>query len=310
MTTLISLTLEHGVLLVFLVTLAARAGAPLPASPLLVVAGGVAQAGQLSLAAVLVVAVVANVLGDALWFYAGRRFGHRVLGLLCRISMSPDSCVRQSEALVTRWGGSALVAAKFLPGVSVVAAPMAGALGMSVRRFVAYDVLAGLVWAAVFLGLGMVFSDQIEGLLAMLANAGLAAGAVLLLAIGAFIAWRYLRRRRFLRRTAMARISVGELDALLASGAQPVIIDVRSLDAATADPRRIPGARLVGLTEMEQHAPQLPLDREIVLYCNCPNEASAAMAASVLSAWGLRRVRPLTGGIDAWEAAGLPVALA
>nr|MDP9124978.1 sulfurtransferase [Pseudomonadota bacterium] len=126
---LIPLLIAHGALIVFLITLAARVGAPVPAAPLLVLAGGVATAGQMSLLACLVVSVVANVLGDAVWYQAGRWRGHRVMKLLCRISLSPDTCVRQSEGILSRWGGSSLIAAKFLPGISVVAAPLAGALG-------------------------------------------------------------------------------------------------------------------------------------------------------------------------------------
>ena len=125
---LVALLLAHGALIVFAVTLAARIGAPVPASPLLVVAGSLVEAGQISLAAVLAVSIAANVIGDGIWFGAGRRYGYQVLKLLCRISMSPDSCVRQSESFITRWGGSSLIAAKFVPGVSVVAAPMSGAL--------------------------------------------------------------------------------------------------------------------------------------------------------------------------------------
>ena len=160
--TLIELLLRHGALLVFGATLLARIGAPVPAAPLMVVTGGLAVAGGPSLPMAFVVAVVANVLGDAVWFWAGRAYGGRVLGLLCRFSLSPDSCVRQSESLIARWGGSSLVAAKFVPGVSVVAAPMAGAVGMSVPRFVGYDMLGGAVWSALFLGLGVAFTDQIQ----------------------------------------------------------------------------------------------------------------------------------------------------
>ena len=308
MQALIALVVQHGLIVVFATTLAARIGVPVPAAPLLVVAGGLAVGGTLSLPALLAVAVVANVLGDAAWFVAGRRYGHRVLGLLCRISLSPDSCVRQSEALILRWGGSSLVAAKFVPGVSVVAAPMAGAVGMSAARFVAYDALGGAVWSLVFLGLGAVFSTQIQELLDALARAGAAATALLLLSVAGFVLWRYLRRRRFRDSAAMPRITQAELHALIDGGAGPVILDVRSGAAAGLDLRHIPGAWRVELSEVAVHASQLPRDREIVLYCNCPNEASAATAAQALRAAGLSRVRPLAGGLDGWAATGRAVA--
>lgn len=198
MPALSSLMAEYGLLLVFAVTLAARAGVPLPAAPLLVVAGGAAMAApggllQMWLPA-LAVAIVANVLGDAVWYFAGRRYGRRIMGLLCRFSLSPDSCVLGSEALMTRWGGAALLAAKFIPGVSVVAAPMAGAMGMPTRRFLRDDVLASAVWSALYLALGAVFSRQLGALLEALASAGVALAAAAVIGLAAFAGWRWWRR--------------------------------------------------------------------------------------------------------------------
>ncbi|MGA0608721.1 DedA family protein/thiosulfate sulfurtransferase GlpE [Caldimonas sp. KR1-144] len=304
---LIDLVVRHGIAIVFGATLAARVGLPVPASPLLVVAGGLAVAGALSLPAALAASIVANVLGDGVWYLAGRRFGHRVMGLLCRLSMSPDSCVRQSESLIVRWGGSSLVAAKFVPGVSVVAAPMAGAVRMPLVRFIGYDIVAGAIWSAAFLGLGAAFSDQIQELLVVMSNAGTAAGTVLVLLLAAFVGWRWWRRRRFLRQVAMSRISADELHALMERGEAPVILDVRAAGMSDLDPRRIPGALRVDFREVRRHAATLPRDRDIVLYCNCPNEASAASAAAVLAAAGLTRVRPLAGGLDGWASAGRPI---
>ena len=145
MNDLLDLLIHHEAALVLVVTFAARVGLPIPAAPLLVMAGGLAVGGLVSLPLVFASSVLANVLGDWVWFQAGRRFGYRVMAQVCRFSLSPDSCVRQSESLIARWGGSSLVAAKFVPGVSVVAAPMAGALGMSLPRFVWFDALAGAV---------------------------------------------------------------------------------------------------------------------------------------------------------------------
>lgn len=306
----IDLLTAHGEGFVFLVTLLARVGAPLPAAPLLVVAGGLAAGGALSLPVLLAVAVVANVLGDAVWFAAGRLHGQRVLGLLCRISLSPDTCVRRSEALIMRWGGSSLIAAKFVPGVSVMAAPMAGAVGMSVRRFVAYDTLAGAVWSAAFLGLGAAFSREIEFLLDAMSRAGGWAVAFVAAALAAFVAWRYLGRRQARVASAVPRIDAQALQALIDAGAAPVLIDVRSEAAVSIDPRQLPGSIRIDLADIARHAPQLPRDREVVLYCNCPNEASAALAATALRQAGLVRARPLAGGLEGWAAAGRPLALA
>ena len=304
---LIALLVDHGVLIVFVATLAARIGAPVPASPLLVVAGGLAVGGEFSWVTALAGSIVANVIGDGLWFQAGRLHGHRVMRLLCRISLSPDSCVRQSESLITRWGGSSLIAAKFLPGVSVVAAPMAGALGMSWLRFLVYEVVAATIWTMLYMALGMVFSGQIQQILGIMASTGTAAVIVLLLVLAAVVAVRYWRRRSFLREVEMSRISVDDLHELMSAGHEPLVIDVRSEASIKIDGRRIPGALSVELNLMREKAAELPRDRDIILYCNCPNEVSAARGARLLAEAGLARVRPLAGGIDAWVASGRPV---
>jgi membrane protein DedA with SNARE-associated domain/rhodanese-related sulfurtransferase len=310
---LTALLVAHGVLVVALASLLVRVGVPIPAAPVLVVAGGLAAAGLVPSLALLGAAVVATILGDAVWFVAGRRYGYRVLRLLCRISLSPDSCVSQSENIIVRWGGASLVAAKFLPGVSVVAAPMAGAMGMGWGRFVVFDAIAGALWALLFAGLGALFSTQVQHVLDGMATAGTWAAVALVLALAGFIAWRWWRRRAFLAEVAMRRITIDELQALLDASARddvlpPVVIDVRSRATAQIDPRRIPGALLIDLSEVPARADELPRDREIVLYCNCPNEASAASAARLLAGLGVTRVRPLLGGLEAWAASGRPVA--
>ncbi len=313
MQTLMALMVDHAVAVVFVLTLAARVGLPVPAAPVLVVAGALAAVAHPSvLAAMVVAAVVANVLGDGVWFYAGRAFGYRFMRLLCKISISPDSCVRRSESLITRWGGLSLVAAKFVPGVSVVAPPMAGALGMSTLRFLAYESGAALLWSGVFLGLGWLFREQIQALLEALANAGSVATAALVVVIAAMLARRYWRRRSVRQLTDMPRASVDELLALMDGDSPPLVIDVRGDAGTQIDPRRIPGALPVSLKSLQQRRLPLPFDgdgREIILYCNCPNEVSAAMAARALFARGHTRARPLAGGLEAWVAAGRPTTL-
>jgi membrane protein DedA with SNARE-associated domain/rhodanese-related sulfurtransferase len=298
--TLIAWLLLHGVPIVFVVTLGARLGAPVPAAPLLVVAGGLSAGGQLSAPGVLLAALAANLIGDAAWFVAGRRHGYRILRLLCRISLSPDHCVRQSESLILRWGGASLIAAKFVPGVSVVAAPMAGAMAMPWRHFLLYGLVAAGVWSVLFLGLGLVFHQQIQQVLDVLASTGTVALLLLALAVAGLVAWRFWRRRRALRDLAMPRIDVGELRTLLDRGEAPVIVDVRPLASLQADGRLIPGALHVPLERVQRFAAELPAGREVVVYCNCPNEASAVQAARMLLGQGVTRVRPLTGGLDAW----------
>ena len=301
---LIAHVVEYGAWLVFATTLVSRLGLPVPAAPFLVVAGALGMSGQVSLAGALAAAIVSSVIGDGAWFLAGRVYGYRILRLLCRISISPDSCVSQTETFIARWGGASLLAAKFLPGVSVVAPPMAGALGMSLAAFVLFDALAAFVWAVVFLGLGALFRRQIEAVLDALSTMGLTAAIVLVALIAGYVALRAWRRRIFLRSVEMSRISVEELRELIDAGGEPMLIDVRSDAGRAIDTRRIPGARAIELGRIAAAFDELPRDREIVIYCNCPNEASAARAARLLAARGLTHVRPLAGGLDAWIAAG------
>jgi membrane protein DedA with SNARE-associated domain/rhodanese-related sulfurtransferase len=302
MDSLLSLYSDHGLSAIFLVTLAARIGAPFPAAPLLVVAGALGRSAQPSIGVVAVASILANLAGDAVWFGAGRVGGTRVLRILCRVSMSPDVCVRQSEDLIARWGGASLVAAKFVPGVSVVAAPMAGALGMRWPPFIAYAILAGAIWTLLFLGIGAMFEGSMERVLDMLANGGLYGGALLACLLTAFVAYRWQRRRSFRQSVDVPRISVLELRERIDSGRAPMIVDVRPPSGVRMDPRQIPGSVNVGLADIKAFALELTHDQEVVLYCNCPNEASAAHAAVLLTRTGVLCARPLAGGMEAWFA--------
>jgi membrane protein DedA with SNARE-associated domain/rhodanese-related sulfurtransferase len=304
---LIALVAAHGPMLVFVATLAARLGAPVPAAPFLVVAGSLGLREPVGLATVIAVAVLASTIGDGAWYLAGRRYGYRILKLLCRVSMSPDSCVSQSENIFARWGGRSLVAAKFVPGVSVVAPPMAGALRMPLSAFLGYELVASAVWAVCFLALGVVFSEQIQAVLDALAATGTGALVALLAAVGGYLAWRALRRWRFLRLARRSLIDVEELRTLIDAGTALLVIDVRSALGRSVDPRRIQQALPLALDELRAAAAGLPRDRMIVAYCNCPNDASAVAAARLLAEAGLLGVRPLAGGLEAWVAAGHPV---
>jgi membrane protein DedA with SNARE-associated domain/rhodanese-related sulfurtransferase len=274
-----------------------------PAVPFLIVAGGLTVGGQVSFVAVTLSAVLGNILGDGVWFLAGRRWGYRVMRLLCRISLSADSCVRRSESILGRWGGLSLIAAKFVPGVSVVAPPMAGALGMSNVRFLSYETVAALIWTLGFLLLGRVFHAAIEDVLTVLSNIGLTAMALFALLLAGFILWRYRQRRMALRADDIELIEVQMLREAIAAGAGPTMIDVRSDEARALDERAIPGAIGIALGHLSKRLGSFSDGRELVVFCDCPNDESAIAAARVLMAAGLPRVRVLAGGLDAWAAA-------
>ena len=282
-------------------------GLPVPAIPTLIVAGAFAAEGKLAVAAVFVGAVAACLAGDLTWYLAGRFYGNRVMKILCRISLNPDSCVSQTQTRFERWGANALVMAKFIPGLSIIAPPLAGATRMTVVRFLLLSTVGSALWVGAGLGAGMLLSAQIAQLLPRLMDVGSVGVEVILVILALYIAYKWWERRRFLALLRMARISVDELYRMVESGEAPVVVDVRSQTARTLEPRRIPGAINVSLEDFEQHLRDLPRSREIVLYCTCPNEASAAKVAKLLILNGFKRVRPLHGGLDAWIAAGYSV---
>ena len=295
---------QHGAALVFVNVLLDQLGLPVPAIPTLMVAGALAIEGKLSTLALFGAGVSASLLGDSAWYAAGRYYGSRVMRTLCAVSLTPDYCVNQTQTQFERWGVNALIFAKFVPGLATIAPPLAGATGIGWPRFLFLSTIGAALWVAAGLGVGMVFKPQIEYALALLERMGTAAVAAVGAAAVAWIAYKWWDRRRFFRMLRVARISADDLYRLIDAGAKPVIVDVRSATARSLEPRTIPGAVHVPLQAVDQHARELPRDREIILYCTCPNEVSAAEAAKLLMNSGFTRVRPLHGGLDAWIAAG------
>jgi membrane protein DedA with SNARE-associated domain/rhodanese-related sulfurtransferase len=299
-----NLVAQYGLTLVFLNVLFEQLGLPIPAVPTLVVAGALVTDGRLSGAGIFIAALVGCALGDGLWYVAGRLYGYRVMRFLCRISLSPDSCVRRSEDQFRRWGRLALVLGKFVPGLSTIMSPMAGAIRLNAWAFALFSGLGSLLWTAVFFCAGVVFRRQIDWLIAKIASLGEVALVVIAFLVAVYIALKWLQRRRFAQNLRMARITPGELRELLRRNSAPLVVDLRSAAVRTNEDRTIPGAVILDHAEIESHLSPIPLDREIVFLCNCPNEASAVMAAKRLMERGHTRVRPLLGGLDGWVAAG------
>ena len=279
-------------------------GLPVPAVPTLIMAGALAAGSWLVTGELFLGAAAACVIPDIGWYLAGRWYGSRVMKALCRISLNPDSCVNETQLRFERWGPGAIVIAKFVPGLAIIAPPLAGATGMSFPRFLLLSGLSAMLWVGAALSVGMLLRPEIARLLPQLNRVTSLAAALIGILLGLYIAFKWAQRRRFFKTLRMARISVKELYELIQAGAAPVIVDVRSATARALEPRRVPGALCITLQEVSQQLAHLPRDRDIVLYCSCPNEASAARAAQILIRNGFERVRPLGGGLDAWIAAG------
>ncbi len=303
-TALVPIAGQLGIALIVGNVLVDQLGVPVPAVPTLIVAGALAVDHPWWGAELFALAVLACTLADTAWFLAGRRYGNGVMKLLCRISVTPDSCVNETYLRFERWGPKAIVVAKFVPGLAIIAPPLAGALKMGWTRFVGLTMVAASLWVGAYLVVGILFKAQIDWILPRAADLGAPAAAAVLAALAVYVAVKWWQRRQFHSMLRMARISVSELYERMLVPPAPTVVDVRSPSARTLDPRRIPGALHVPLTDVDLHVKDLPRDREVILYCTCPNEATAARVAKILISRGFTRVRPLHGGLDAWVAAG------
>jgi membrane protein DedA with SNARE-associated domain/rhodanese-related sulfurtransferase len=298
---------NHGAPIVFAAVFLEQMGLPLPVVPLLLAAGALSATGKFSQLLGLGITVLACLIADTFWFYLGRYRGHRVLGLLCRISLEPDSCVRRTQNVFTRYGLRGLLVAKFVPGLGTVAPPLAGMSGVKVSRFLLADGLGSVLYGGGFIYLGYLFSNQIQQIAAALASIG---GSALGLVLGLgtiYIGFKYWQRRRILRELRMARITVAELRRKQDAGEQVVIIDLRPGVEVSLDPYLIPGSVHLAVDEVEHRHHEIPRDREVIVYCSCPNEESSARVALLLHRRGITRVRPLLGGIAAWRELNYPV---
>jgi membrane protein DedA with SNARE-associated domain/rhodanese-related sulfurtransferase len=295
--------------ILWLNTLLHELGVPVPMAPTALVAGARAVTGGINPILLILAIVVAMTIGNAAWFAAGRRYGSAVLKLLCRVSISPDTCVARTEGTFGRWGWSALVIGRFLPGVTLVAPPLAGALGMAWGKFLLLTIAGSALFGVVVVGVGMLLADQIEAVLFQVSMFGWEAAGILSAMLALYIAWRWWRRRIALA-VGVPRIDVAELRALIEAGEPIELIDVRGRDANKLDQRRIPGASIMHLDEIEAGRFAGARDRQIIVYCSCPNEASAAKAVRLLHAHGYLRARPLRGGLDAWMASERPIGAA
>ena len=305
MDTLLYLIATYGLLVVAVSVFLDQGGVPVPAYPPIIVTTSMAlQAGE-SVWPILIVSTLAAVIADWLWFIGGRRLGAKLVRLMCKLSLSPDSCVLRTRGVYGRWGPASLMVAKFVPGFAAVATTLAGETGVSTRRFLMFDTVGALLWSGLAVLLGVLFKDVVESVLMQLDELGRYGLMLVLVLILGFILWKWFNRHRVLQQLRMARITADELHGLIETGGAPLILDVRSNERRESS-GWIPGAVFVNsLSDVA-----LPAQDQVVVYCDCPNELSAAVLARELHKRGFRRVRPLAGGFDAWRESGRQVVLA
>lgn len=303
----IALLIErYGLVVVFVNMLLDQAGLPLPIYPTLIVAAALNSGGTWRIPEIVVAGTVGSLAADIGWYWAGTRYGRLVLSLLCRLSLSPDSCVRQTESIFSRVGVLALLVAKFVPGLGIVSIVLSALSGARLLTFLVLDTLGASVFVGVGVLLGVVFRNAVFSVLSTLASLGGYGLALVAIALATYVLVRWLQRQLFIRQLRMDRISATELAAMLDRGETPLILDVRSKETRLQE-GIIPGAIFAHPEEARQTLTGYPPLTEIIVYCSCPNEASAATAAAHLRRAGFRKIRPLLGGIEAWTQIGRPI---
>jgi membrane protein DedA with SNARE-associated domain/rhodanese-related sulfurtransferase len=298
----------HGLTILFVVILVEQIGAPIPALPWLLGAGALAASGKISAFLAMGVTILACMLANTFWFYLGRFRGRQVLGWACRISLELDSSVRRTQRLLTRHGSAAILLSKFLPGLGTVAPPLAGMSEIHFGRFLWIDFIGSLAFATAGIAFGYCFSDQIDQIIASLSQIGKNALLLLLAMAASYVAYKFWQRQRLFHELRMARITAAELRQKLANGEKPVILDLRSRAELTLNPQVIPGAIHVEFEELAaRSSEEIPHDRDVVVYCSCPNEVTSARFARLLHKKGLTHIRPLLGGIVTWSDHSYPL---
>jgi membrane protein DedA with SNARE-associated domain/rhodanese-related sulfurtransferase len=299
--------LSYGYLLLFTWVLVEQVGIPLPATPVLLAAGALSAEHSISFPLALLAGVAACVTADTLWFSIGKRFGHHVLRLLCKLSLEPTICVRRTQDSFGRRREVTLMIAKFVPGLATLAPPVAGQLGMKIEQFLIFDSIGATLWVSALLGAGRLFGDALKRDPSLLNWAGRFSGVLLVLGVVGFFVIRLVRRRRFMRALVQSRLEPEELKRELDAGSAVFIVDLRHPLELMTDPFTLPGALHFSPDALTARVHEIPRDRDIVLYCTCPSEATAAKVAMTLHKLGIERVRPLRGGYDEWKRLGYPL---
>jgi membrane protein DedA with SNARE-associated domain/rhodanese-related sulfurtransferase len=298
---------HYGYLILFLWVLTEQIGVPIPAMPILLTAGTLTATHRLSLWLVLLSVLGGSLVSDSVWYVLGKRYGSAVVRLLCRLSMESSTCVRRTQNYFTKHGPASLLVAKFIPGLGTVAAPIAGETGMDYRLFLLCDSGGILLWALTATLCGRFFGDILKRNPDALTWVGHFAVLLFVLLFVGFLVWRVLRQRMFLRELRMARIDPQELKARLDQGQRVVIVDLRHPLDLLPDGRTLPGALRLTPDKLMDQLGHIPRDQEVVLFCTCPSEATAARTALQLRKAGIYRVRPLHGGFDEWKRLGYPL---
>jgi len=299
--------LLYGYVLLFAWVLVEQLGIPLPATPVLLAAGALSAQHGINFFLALLAGLAASLIADSTWFLIGRRYGHHVLRILCKLSMEPAVCVRRTQNSFGRRRAATIMIAKFVPGLATLAPPVAGQNGMTYGSFLLFDAIGATAWLSALLVAGRCFGDLLRRNPSLLDWVGRFSGALLVLGVLGFFVGRVIRRRMVLKKLVAARLEPEELKQQLDAGEQVYIVDLRHPLELEPDPFTLPGAIHFAPDDLTARHQEIPRDRDIILFCSCPSEATAAKTAMTLHKLGIDRVRPLRGGYDEWKRLGFPV---
>jgi len=308
------LLVHHAYAVLFLWVLIEQGGLPVPSVPLMLAAGTMSAAHRLHVAYALPMVMLACLISDSAWYFLGQRYGSKILNILCKFSMEAATCVSKTQGTVTKRGAVTLLFAKWVPGLSTMAAPIAGQAEIPYSKFVFYDMAGTLMWASAWLFAGRFFGDLAKRSTEFFGTLSHFAVLLVVLMVVAWQVYRLVKRQQFVSELRGLRLEPAQLlammnDARKAGEDQPFIVDLRHpLDVLT-DPLVLPGALRIGPEDLKLRKAMIPLDRDIVLYCTCPSEETSAKVALELRRMGVRRVRPLRGGLQGWKDAGYPLDL-
>jgi membrane protein DedA with SNARE-associated domain/rhodanese-related sulfurtransferase len=282
---------------------------PIPSGVLLMVAGALSSQGEMQIGIIVVLGVGGCLVADGLWFWSGRRWGSRIIRLLCRFTANPRKSSEEAHEKFLRYGPPVLCVAKFFPGVNFVMPPLVAAEGVSPTGFLAFDAIGAFLWSGFYVGLGYVFRNQLDVAIGWVKHFGVFVGTAVGLSIALYALWRGLHLLRMIRRLRLRRITPRMLARKLKSSNKVAVLDLLDFEATESPSQEaIPGAFRVDPSRL-RHSPHLvvPDDVDIVLYSSSGGDTIPARAAMGLKRIGVNNVWVLEGGLKAWRAQGFPL---
>jgi membrane protein DedA with SNARE-associated domain/rhodanese-related sulfurtransferase len=284
---------------------------PIPSVVFLIAAGALSAHGDMRASIIVFLGVLGCLAADGIGFWLGRKWGSKVMRLVCRFTADPRSCSRNARKKFRRYGLSILCVAKFVPGLDAVMPPLSGAEGVSLPGFLALDAVGSSLWSGFYVGLGYLFSNELDVAISWAKHFGTLLGIVIGIPIGFYAGWRGLALVRMIRQLRLRRISPPMLARKLKSKRKVAVLDLLNFEEETDSEsvKAIPGAFSVDPSCLRK-SPQItvPDDVEIILYCSSRRDMVSARVAVALKRIGIDKVWVLEGGLKAWREQGFPVA--